>query len=136
MSNQNSNDTIMRFSLPSRLGHGIHALSFVVLFITGCALVFRGFGTMLGSEGLRIFSNIHHFFAIVFTFVPVFILIFLSWKHTKRWLYDIFHWDNNDTNSSLHSPGYFLVLKQRVQTSRFNEERRSILSSRLWAFSL
>lgn len=130
MSKGKSDETIMRFSLTSRLGHGIHALSFVLLFITGCALVFRGFGSLLGPDGLRLFSSIHHFFGIVFTFVPIFILVFLSWKHTKRWLHDIFHWSNEDVKFVMVFPKVFFGFKAKTpKQGRFNggEKINSIL---------
>lgn len=121
MSKEKNRDTIERFSLPSRLGHGVHAISFVILLLTGCALVFRGFGSLIGPGGLRLFSNIHHLFGLIFTFVPVIILVFFSWKNTKRWLYDITHWSKNDVEFVKAFPKTFFGFKvETPKQGRFN----------------
>lgn len=121
MSKEKSRATILRFSLASRLGHGIHALCFFILLLTGSALVFRGFGALLGPGGLRIFSHIHHLFAVIFTFVPVMILVFFSWENTKRWLYDITHWGRNDVQFVKTFPKTFFGLKADTpKQGRFN----------------
>lgn len=125
-----SKKTIMRFSFTSRLGHGVHVFSFVLLLITGCALVFRGYGALVGPGGLRLFSNIHFFMAIVFTFVPFIILVFFSWKDTKRWLYDITHWTSNDVKFLTTFPKTFFGFEAETpKQGRFNggEKVNSIL---------
>jgi len=111
----------MRFSLPSRLGHGINALAFVILLITGSALVFRGFGSLIGINGLELFSNIHHMFGYVMTFIPIIILIIFSFKNMRRWLYDIFHWSNYDVKFVMAFPKAFFGLKVNTpKQGRFN----------------
>ncbi len=121
---------VERFSFPSRLGHGIHALTFILLLITGCALVFRGFGILVGPGIMRVFSYMHHFLGVVFTFVPVIILVFFSWDNTKRWIYDITHWSSSDVKFVKAFPKVFLGLKvDTPKQGRFNggEKINSIL---------
>jgi len=121
MSKEKNSDTVVRFSFPSRMGHGVQAISFIILLLTGSALVFRGFGALIGPGGLRSFSNIHHLFGLIFTFVPVTILVFFSWKNTKRWLYDITHWNKGDVEFVKAFPKTFFGFKAETpKQGRFN----------------
>lgn len=130
MSKGKNNDTIERFSFASRLGHGVHAVSFVILLLTGCALVFRGFGVLIGPGGSRLFSNAHHLFGVIFTLVPLIILVFFSWKNTKRWLYEVTHWHSYDVEFVKAFPKTFFGFKAETpKQGRFNggEKINSIL---------
>lgn len=130
MSKRDGANKILRFSLGSRLGHGAQAISFALLLITGSALVFKGYGALIGSGGLKLFSQIHHLFAYVMTFAPVLILLLFSWDNVKRWIYDSTHWTKDDMKFVTAFPKIFFGIKvETPKQGKFNggEKINSIL---------
>lgn len=130
MNKRNETNSILRFSLASRLGHGIHAISFTLLFFTGSALVFQSFGSLIGAGGLKLFSKTHHFLAYVLTFVPTLILLLFSWDNIKNWIYDITHWSKADVKFVSTFPKVFFGFKAETpKQGKFNggEKINSIL---------
>ena len=87
--------TIVRFSGGSRLAHGIQAITFVLLFITGCAFAFRSFGSLIGHDMLKGFVKFHRVLGFVYLLSAV-VLILFSGKNMMRWLKDTFSFNKND----------------------------------------
>ncbi len=111
MVNEKLPDSLERFSLAERLGHWSHAISFIALLLTGLALVFRGFGAALGSEGLKFFQQIHHFMAYPFTFLTLLILAVGAPKATVQWLKECFTWTKSDWSFIRAYPASFFGFK-------------------------
>ncbi|MDF2627574.1 MAG: formate dehydrogenase gamma subunit [Symbiobacteriaceae bacterium] len=84
---------VLRFGLPSRLGHWFHAISFLVLFVTGLGLVFKG---IVGVSTLRTFGEVHRLAAWPFTFAAVIILVIGARKALGQWLASIIKFDADD----------------------------------------
>ena len=130
MAKQIKNNKILRFSLGSRLGHGVQAISFTLLLITGSSLVFKGYGNLIGASGLKLFSQLHHILAYILTFGPILLLILFSWDNVKRWIYDCIHWTQADVKFVSAFPKIFFGLKADTpKQGKFNggEKINSIL---------
>lgn len=111
MTTNKKTETIERFSLGSRVGHWCYVLFFIILLITGAALVFRGFGSLLGISGLKTATQIHRTIALPFTFIPIIILLVFSGKNIKRWLAEIFRFRKDDILFVTSFPKEFFGLK-------------------------
>lgn len=112
--------SIERFSPGSRIGHGMHAILFVPLFITGCMIAFRGFGNLIGSEALKGVAQFHKALGLCFV-VPVIILILLSAKNFFRWIKESFSFGKNDWVFVKTFPlGFFGVHTSYPPQGRFN----------------
>lgn len=92
----NREDKVERFNLAERLGHWSHAISFVLLLLTGSGLAFYSFSQVLGPEGLGIFRRIHHVMAYPFTFLTVLILVLGTPRTVGRWLRECISWGRDD----------------------------------------
>ncbi len=96
MKNDKDKDMIVRFSLASRLAHWLYVIPFVILLITGSALVFHSFSVLVGNEGLKAFGKIHIICGAFLTVVPVTILVLFSFNNFARWIKDISTFTNDD----------------------------------------
>lgn len=83
MAAKHTGPMVQRFGLPSRIAHWSHALSFLVLLITGLGLVFKG---LVGASTLRLFGEIHLLIAWPFTFLAVITLVIGAPKALGAWL--------------------------------------------------
>ncbi|PRR75043.1 formate dehydrogenase subunit gamma [Neomoorella humiferrea] len=131
MDNRKPLDSIERFSPAVRLGHWSHAISVVALLLTGLALVFRGFGATLGSEGLKFFQQIHHFMAYPFTCLTLLILVFGAPRATAEWLKECFTWTKSDWSFIRAYPAKFFGLKATLpEQGKYNagQKLNSILT--------
>ena len=122
---------IERFNLAERLGHWSHGITFVVLLVTGSALVFRGFSTLLGPEGLKVTRTLHHFFAYPFTFLTVLILLIGTPRSVYQWLKECFTWSREDWQFLRLFPRQFFGLPAKMpEQGKFNagEKLNSLLT--------
>lgn len=87
---------IYRFTLAERLAHWNHALSFLVLFVTGGALVFRGLTALMDRETLMLFGQIHRWAGGFFALLTIPLLYFGARKSARMWLRDSFRFDRDD----------------------------------------
>lgn len=87
---------VLRFVLGERLAHWNHAISFLLLFFTGFALVVRGVSGILGQDGLRLFGQIHRVAAWPFTLLTIPILYLAARKTAGQWFRDSFRFDRDD----------------------------------------
>lgn len=124
-------EKVERFNLAERLGHWSHGISFVVLLLTGSALVFRSYAGLIGPDGLRIFRSIHHFMAYPFTFLTVAILLLGTPRTTWQWLKECLDWDRDDFRFLAAFPREFFGLRvQLPEQGKFNagEKVNSLLT--------
>ncbi|GAF26136.1 cytochrome b subunit of formate dehydrogenase [Moorella thermoacetica Y72] len=124
-------ERVERFNLAERLGHWSHGISFVVLLLTGSALVFRGFGGLLGPGGLRLFRSVHHLMAYPFTFLTVLILLLGTPRTAGQWLKECLTWRAGDLRFIAAFPREFFGLKvQLPEQGKFNagEKLNSLLT--------
>jgi len=122
---------VMRFNPAERLGHWSHTVTFLTLLVTGLALVFRGFGNLLGPAGIRFGQSLHHFMAYPFTFLTALILLLGTSKTTLRWLRDVFTWGKEDVAFLSRFPREFFGLKAELPVQgKFNagEKVNSLLT--------
>jgi len=127
----NNPERVERFNLAERLAHWNHAISFCLLFITGAALVFRGWGGLLGPHGVRLARDIHHVLAIPFTFFTLLILLVGTRTTFFAWLKEILTWDKEDVRFLLLFPREFFGLKVKLpEQGKFNagEKINSLLT--------
>lgn len=87
---------VVRFSLAERLAHWNHAITFLVLLMTGAALVVSGLPGLLGAGTVRLFGQIHRWAAWPFTFLTVPILVLGARPAVRRWLQECCTWDADD----------------------------------------
>lgn len=126
-----SGQTIERFKPASRLGHWIHAIAFIFLLLTGAALVFKGYGNLLGTGTLKMFGNIHRVMAWPFTFLTVLALFIGARRDTLKWLKDCFTWRKSDVKFVMGFPKEFFGLKSHLpKQGKFNagEKINSLLT--------
>lgn len=115
------NVRIKRFNLAERVAHWSQAFAFVVLFLTGSALIFRGYGALLGAEGLRIAGMIHRIIGVSFPIIILAILLLLTPKTTKEWLRSVFSWNMSDVKFLALFPKEFFGLKVKLPAQgKFN----------------
>lgn len=114
MTKNKSGQSVERFASATRLGHWVHVIAFLVLLLTGLALIFTSFGNLLGSSGLKATISLHRLMAWPFTFLTVIILIFGANKSTRRWIKDIFTWRKNDFEFIRAYPKEFFGLKTEL----------------------
>ncbi len=122
---------VLRFNLAERAAHWVLAVSFLLLFLTGAALVFRSLVQLLGPSGLRITSRLHHVVAYAFTFGPVAVLLLTTPKTTREWLRSIFTWTKEDLAFLASFPKEFFGLKVELPSQgKFNagEKVNSLLT--------
>lgn len=122
---------VLRFNLAERTAHWILAVTFLLLFLTGAALVFRGLGGLLGQSGLRFTSRMHHLMGYVFTFGPAVVLLFGTPRTTREWLRSIFTWTKDDLAFLAGFPKEFFGLKPKLpKQGKFNagEKVNSLLT--------
>ncbi|MFA5537196.1 MAG: cytochrome b/b6 domain-containing protein [Bacillota bacterium] len=128
-------ETILRFNLPTRLGHGTIVIFSILLFITGSSLIFTSFANLFSNSVLRTFLGIHRFSGIAFTLAPIIFLVLLGWRHTKEWLREIFNWSNEDLKFIAGFPKNFFGFKAETPPQgKFNggEKLNSILQIFGW----
>lgn len=87
---------VLRFVLGERIAHWNHALTFLLLFFTGFALVARGLSGIVGQEGMLLFSKLHRGAAWPFTLLTIPILYFTARKTAGQWFRDSFRFDRDD----------------------------------------
>ncbi|MBE3572420.1 MAG: cytochrome b/b6 domain-containing protein [Moorella humiferrea] len=124
-------EKVERFNLFERLGHWSHGITFVVLLLTGLALVFRGYAGLLGPGGLRLFRGIHHAMAYPFTFLTVIILLLGTPRTFLQWLRECFTWGRDDFRFIFAFPREFFGLKAELpEQGKFNagEKLNSLLT--------
>jgi formate dehydrogenase subunit gamma len=100
--------SILRFSRGSRLAHGVHAIVFLLLLFTGCAIAFQGLGNLIGHDLLKRFVQIHKVLGFAFLAGPIILLLF-SGKNAARWLKDTFSFGKNDLGFVLAFPKEFFT---------------------------
>lgn len=91
-----ASNEVVRFSLAERLAHWNHAITFLVLLVTGAALVVSGLPGLLGPDTLRLFGQIHRWAAWPFTFLTVPILLLGARPAVREWLRECCTWDADD----------------------------------------
>lgn len=124
-------ERVVRFGLASRLAHWSNAICFVLLLVTGAALVFPSFGHAVGPEGMRAFRQIHRVVAVPFAFLAPLIMILGDPKALGNWLKEIFSWSKTDLEFILAYPREFFGLKAKLpEQGKFNagEKLNSLLT--------
>ncbi|KYH31715.1 formate dehydrogenase subunit gamma [Neomoorella mulderi] len=124
-------ERVERFNLAERLGHWSHGITFVVLLLTGSALVFRSYAGLIGPGGLRLFRSIHHVMAYPFTFLTVIILLLGTPRTAGQWLKECLTWGRDDLRFIAAFPREFFGLKvQLPEQGKFNagEKLNSLLT--------
>ncbi|HWI62794.1 MAG TPA: cytochrome b/b6 domain-containing protein [Symbiobacteriaceae bacterium] len=124
---------VVRFSLASRIGHWSHALTFLVLLVTGLALVFKG---IVGVSALKTFGQLHRLAAWPFTFVAFFVLLLGARKAVGAWLSSIVKFDADDRRFLALFWREFFGLKVNLPPQgKFNggEKINSLLQVTGWA---
>lgn len=124
-------ERVIRFGLASRLAHWSNAICFVLLLVTGAALVFPSFGNAIGPEGMRSFRQIHHVVAVPFAFLAPLIIIIGDPKALGNWLKEIFSWSRTDLQFIKAYPREFFGLKVKLpEQGKFNagEKLNSLLT--------
>jgi len=89
-------DKVLRFVLGERLAHWNHAITFLILLITGGALVVRGLAGVLDRDILVMFGRIHRVAAIPFTLLTIPLLVIMARKTAGKWFRDSFRFDKDD----------------------------------------
>lgn len=87
---------VYRFNLAERIAHWNHAITFLILFFTGLALVIRGVATVLDRDVLLIFGQVHRGVAVLFTVVTIPVLMFGARKASGEWVRSSFRFDRDD----------------------------------------
>ena len=87
---------VYRFNLAERIAHWNHALSFIVLFFTGFALVVRGITVLLDRDVLLMFGHIHRAAGALFTVVTIPVLLLGARKAAGEWVRSSFRFDKDD----------------------------------------
>jgi len=124
-----------RFNLAERIAHWNHALTFIVLFITGFALVVRGLSTVLDRDLLLAFARAHRVMAVLFTAVTIPVLIIGARKASGEWVRTSFRFDKDDRTFLLRFYRDFFGLPvQLPPQGRFNagEKINSIMQILGW----
>lgn len=112
---------VYRFVTAERIAHWSHALSFLVLLITGLALVVRGVAAALGADVMQAFGLTHRIVAVVFTAVAVPVLMVGARKSTGEWVRSSFRFDKDDLQFLARFPRDFFGLKVTLpDQGRFN----------------
>ena len=126
---------VYRFNLGERIAHWNHALSFLVLLVTGGALVFRGISALLDREMLMMFGQIHRVAGALFTVVTIPVLYFMTRKSAGEWLRSSFKFDRDDVTFLARFARDFFGLKvQLPDQGKFNagEKINSVLQILGW----
>ncbi|MGE5370980.1 MAG: formate dehydrogenase subunit gamma [Solirubrobacterales bacterium] len=97
---------IERFSLPARIAHWGHTVSFLILLFTGLIL-FADSRDWLPIGGYHAAGYIHRFFAITFILIPLGCLA-AEWKGFIEWWKDVFGFGKNDIAFQMVFPLEFL----------------------------
>lgn len=129
-------ERIYRFTLPERVAHWNHALSFLVLLVTGGALVVRGVAPLLGVDLLRGFALTHRIAAVLFTAVTVPVLWLGARQAAGHWVRSSFRLDRDDRQFLARFPRDFFGLPVTLpDQDRFNagEKINSVLQILGWA---
>ncbi|MDN5362077.1 MAG: formate dehydrogenase subunit gamma [Moorella sp. (in: firmicutes)] len=105
---------IERFTLGERLGHWSHALTFVLLLLTGSGLAFYSLAHLLGPDVLRIFRSIHRFVAYPFTFLTLLLLLLGAPRPADQWLQECFRWNAADIAFIQAFPREFFLLPVKL----------------------
>lgn len=87
---------VYRFNLAERLAHWNHAITFIILLITGSALVVRGVAGVANKETLMLMGQFHRWAAIPFTLVTIPLLLLGARKLAGDWVRSSFHFDKDD----------------------------------------
>ncbi|HYF94364.1 MAG TPA: cytochrome b/b6 domain-containing protein [Symbiobacteriaceae bacterium] len=114
-------ERVFRFVAAERIAHWFHALSFLVLLLTGLALVIRGVAALLGAEVMLAFGLTHRAVAVVFTAVAVPVLMIGARKSAGEWVRGSFRFDKDDLRFLARFPRDFFGLKVNLpEQGRFN----------------
>lgn len=89
-------DKVLRFNKNERIGHWVHTVSFVSLFLTGLVLFSVKLGSFLGVPGIQAARSLHRVMGIPFMVGAPIILLMGTPKTTMQWLKDVFTWDKDD----------------------------------------
>lgn len=128
-------DKVYRFVLAERLAHWFHAISFLVLLVTGMALVVRGVASLLGGDVLQAFGLTHRMAGAIFTVVAVPVLWVGARKSAGEWVRSSFRFDRDDLTFLARFPRDFFGLKVNLpDQGRFNagEKINSIMQIIGW----
>jgi formate dehydrogenase subunit gamma len=126
---------VYRFNLAERIAHWNHALSFIVLLLTGAALVFRGLAALLGHDGLLVSGQIHRAAAVFFTVLTIPVLVIGARRPAGAWVRGAFRFDRDDLRFLALFPRDFFGLKVTLpDQGRFNagEKINSIMQIVGW----
>lgn len=126
---------VPRFNWAERLAHWNHAITFIVLFVTGGALIFKGLTGMLNRDTLMLFAQVHRVTGALFTVVTIPVLYFGARKATGQWVRDSFQFDQDDRTFLIRFWRDFFGLKVNLpDQGRFNagEKINSILQILGW----
>ena len=83
---------VERYRKPTRVLHWVHAVAFVLLFLTGLILFIPPLGVLAQDSWTRV---IHRVAALIFVVAPL-IYIPMNWKSTWRGIKDAFSWGEKD----------------------------------------
>lgn len=126
---------VYRFQVAERIAHWNHAISFIVLLLTGAALVFRGLAALLGHDGMILSGQIHRVVAVFFTALTIPILLIGSRRSAGEWVRGAFRFDRDDRRFLILFPRDFFGLKVKLpDQGRFNagEKINSIMQILGW----
>lgn len=114
-------DRVYRFNTAERIAHWNHALSFIVLFMTGAALVFRGFALLLAHDGLLAAGQVHRVGAVFFTVLTIPVLIIGARRRAGEWVRTSLQFDRDDRRFLVLFARDFFGLKVKLpDQGRFN----------------
>lgn len=131
----NGGTAIQRFTLGERLAHWNHAVFFLVLFLTGGALVVRGMTGVIDAGVLYWFGRIHRVAAVPFTLVTIPVLLLAARRQTREWLQEVFRFDRDDLLFLRRFPRDFFGLRTSLPPqAKFNagEKVNSLLQIFGW----
>lgn len=95
---------VLRYDLRPRIVHALLASSFLILLITGAALLWQPLSFLAAGGYSRL---LHRIGAVMFMAVPVIYLVF-DRPAAKELLWDSFHYDKDDWNWLIHVYRYFM----------------------------
>ena len=101
---------VERYRKPTRVLHQIHAVAFLVLFITGLILFIPGLSAVAQDSWTRVLHRI----AVVFFIVAPLIYIPLNWRATLRGIKEAFSWGKEDVGWLLAAPRYYFLCDEKA----------------------
>ena len=100
---------VVKYRKPTRILHQIHAVVFVILFLTGLVLFIPQLGFLAADSWTRV---IHRIGAVIFIIAPL-IYIPMNWETTKKGIKEAFTWGNKDIDWLKAAPRYYFLGDER-----------------------